>query len=204
MWWSAHPGCRGASREVHQAKQAKQSLALADLAPQKTDHLVHGGLQTAPRRAFLSPVRARFLPRMSAVGYNQARRWEQGQPDLLVAPLDFGEPGASATGVIFFLRSLTRSSSFGRCWAIIEVLAFPAKRCRRCSPAVQSRARTTSARSATAVPAPPPGKPHRYFFKLYALATPLDLAPGASKDQVLVAMKGHVLAEGQLMGRYGR
>lgn len=53
-------------------------------------------------------------------------------------------------------------------------------------------------------PAPPPGKPHRYFFKLYALDTQLDLPSGATKDQVLAAMKGHTLAEGQLMGRYGR
>jgi Raf kinase inhibitor-like YbhB/YbcL family protein len=53
-------------------------------------------------------------------------------------------------------------------------------------------------------PAPPPGKPHRYYFKLYALGTMLDLAPGATKDQLLAAMKGHILAEGQLMGRYGR
>jgi Raf kinase inhibitor-like YbhB/YbcL family protein len=53
-------------------------------------------------------------------------------------------------------------------------------------------------------PAPPPGKPHRYFFKLYALDTVLDLNAGASKAQLLAAMKGHILAEGQLMGRYGR
>jgi Raf kinase inhibitor-like YbhB/YbcL family protein len=53
-------------------------------------------------------------------------------------------------------------------------------------------------------PAPPRGKPHRYFFKLYALDTLLDLAPGATKDQVVAAMNGHVLAEGQLMARYGR
>jgi Raf kinase inhibitor-like YbhB/YbcL family protein len=53
-------------------------------------------------------------------------------------------------------------------------------------------------------PAPPPGKPHRYFFKLYALDTPLDLAAGATRGQLEAAMKGHVLAEGQLMGRYGR
>ncbi len=53
-------------------------------------------------------------------------------------------------------------------------------------------------------PAPPPGKPHRYFFKLYALDTTLDLTPGAAKSQVVAAMKGHVLAEGQLTGRYGR
>jgi Raf kinase inhibitor-like YbhB/YbcL family protein len=53
-------------------------------------------------------------------------------------------------------------------------------------------------------PSPPPGKPHRYFFKLYALDTLLELAPGATKNQVIATMKGHVLAEGQLMGKYGR
>jgi Raf kinase inhibitor-like YbhB/YbcL family protein len=53
-------------------------------------------------------------------------------------------------------------------------------------------------------PAPPRGKPHRYFFKLYALNTMLELAPGATKDQLIAAMKGHALAEGQLMGQYGR
>ncbi len=53
-------------------------------------------------------------------------------------------------------------------------------------------------------PSPPPGKPHRYFFRLYALKTMLDLAPGATKDQLVAAMKGNVLAEGQFMGKYGR
>jgi Raf kinase inhibitor-like YbhB/YbcL family protein len=53
-------------------------------------------------------------------------------------------------------------------------------------------------------PAPPPGKPHRYFFKLYALDRLLDVAAGATKEQVVAALQGHVLAEGQMMGRYGR
>jgi Raf kinase inhibitor-like YbhB/YbcL family protein len=53
-------------------------------------------------------------------------------------------------------------------------------------------------------PSPPPGKPHRYFFKLYALDRSLSLAEGATKAQVEAAMKGHVLAEGRLMGKYGR
>lgn len=53
-------------------------------------------------------------------------------------------------------------------------------------------------------PCPPPGKPHRYFFRLYALDTDLTLPAGASRDEFLRAIKGHVLAEGQLMGRYGR
>ena len=53
-------------------------------------------------------------------------------------------------------------------------------------------------------PCPPPGKPHRYFFKLYALDTELDLKPGAKKKDLEKAMKGHVLAQGQLVGRYQR
>jgi Raf kinase inhibitor-like YbhB/YbcL family protein len=53
-------------------------------------------------------------------------------------------------------------------------------------------------------PSPPAGKPHRYYFRLYALDSTLDLAAGASRQQLVDAMKGHVLAEGQLMGRYGR
>ena len=53
-------------------------------------------------------------------------------------------------------------------------------------------------------PAPPKGKPHRYFFKLYALDVAVDLPPGATKAQLMDAMKGHILAEGQLVGNYGR
>ncbi len=50
----------------------------------------------------------------------------------------------------------------------------------------------------------PPGGTHRYYFKLYALDTVLNLKAGATKAQLLEAMKGHILAEAQLMGKYGR
>ena len=53
-------------------------------------------------------------------------------------------------------------------------------------------------------PAPPKGKPHRYFFTLYALDVAVDLPAGATKANLLDAMRGHILAEGQLMGTYGR
>jgi len=53
-------------------------------------------------------------------------------------------------------------------------------------------------------PAPPPGKPHRYFFKLYALDARLNLPTGTNRSQLLDAMRGHILAETQLMGKYGR
>ena len=53
-------------------------------------------------------------------------------------------------------------------------------------------------------PAPPPGKPHRYFFKLYALDTELDLKAGATKRDLLRAIEGHILAQGELTGTYKR
>ncbi|HYL68792.1 MAG TPA: YbhB/YbcL family Raf kinase inhibitor-like protein [Candidatus Limnocylindria bacterium] len=53
-------------------------------------------------------------------------------------------------------------------------------------------------------PCPPPGKPHRYFFKLYALDAKLDLKPGASKKDVERAMQGHIVAQGEYMGKYSR
>jgi Raf kinase inhibitor-like YbhB/YbcL family protein len=53
-------------------------------------------------------------------------------------------------------------------------------------------------------PCPPPGKPHRYFFKLYALDGPLPLKAGATKADVERAMQGHALGHAQLMGTYAR
>ncbi len=53
-------------------------------------------------------------------------------------------------------------------------------------------------------PCPPPGKPHRYVFTLYAVDRKLGLAPGATKAQLLKALKDHTLGEAQWMGRYGR
>lgn len=51
-------------------------------------------------------------------------------------------------------------------------------------------------------PAPPPGAPHRYFFRLYALDITVNLDAGTDKSSLLSAMNGHVLAEGELMGTY--
>jgi len=52
-------------------------------------------------------------------------------------------------------------------------------------------------------PMPPAGSgPHRYFFKLYALDTKLDVDPGLTKAELLQAMEGHELAMGELMGLY--
>lgn len=54
-------------------------------------------------------------------------------------------------------------------------------------------------------PMPPEGHgTHHYHFKVYALGTQLDLAPGLSKEHLLAAMEDHVLEEGELIGTYER
>ena len=53
-------------------------------------------------------------------------------------------------------------------------------------------------------PCPPPGKPHRYFFKIYALDTQLPVKSGATKTDIEAAMQGHMLANAELMGTYQR
>jgi Raf kinase inhibitor-like YbhB/YbcL family protein len=58
-------------------------------------------------------------------------------------------------------------------------------------------------KSAYRGPCPPPGT-HRYSFKVFALDTELDLPASAKRGQVDNAIKGHVIAKGELVGRYAR
>ena len=67
-----------------------------------------------------------------------------------------------------------------------------------------SISRATSFAKSYGGPCPPPGKPHRYFFRLYALNARLELKPGASKADLEAAIHSHALAEAQYMGTYGR
>jgi len=53
-------------------------------------------------------------------------------------------------------------------------------------------------------PCPPPGKPHRYFFKLYALDARLDVKAGAGRSELELAMKPYVLSQTAWMGTYRR
>ncbi|MDD1741862.1 MAG: YbhB/YbcL family Raf kinase inhibitor-like protein [Methanotrichaceae archaeon] len=53
-------------------------------------------------------------------------------------------------------------------------------------------------------PCPPPGKPHRYFLKVYGLDTMLDLKSGSNKSALEDAMNGHILMQGEAMATYGR
>lgn len=53
-------------------------------------------------------------------------------------------------------------------------------------------------------PSPPPGAPHRYFFRLFALTAPLALEAGALRHQLDAAMEGKIIEEAHWMGTYGR
>jgi Raf kinase inhibitor-like YbhB/YbcL family protein len=53
-------------------------------------------------------------------------------------------------------------------------------------------------------PCPPPGKPHRYYFRLYAIDLPPTFKPGLNRDEIMKAIEGHFVGRGELMGRYGR
>lgn len=50
----------------------------------------------------------------------------------------------------------------------------------------------------------PPSGTHRYYFKIFALDRTLDLKPGAKRREVDAAMKGHVIGQGELMGKYSK
>lgn len=53
-------------------------------------------------------------------------------------------------------------------------------------------------------PCPPPGKPHRYVFTLYALGEAMTLKPGATRAELAAAMEGRIIAQTELVGTYGR
>ena len=53
-------------------------------------------------------------------------------------------------------------------------------------------------------PAPPSGKPHHYTFKVYALNAPLDPKEGLTKDELLKAMEGTIIGQGEIVGLYER
>ncbi len=50
----------------------------------------------------------------------------------------------------------------------------------------------------------PPGGTHRYYFKVYALDTEVDAVPGLTKRQLLKKIEKHIIAKGEIMGKYSR
>jgi Raf kinase inhibitor-like YbhB/YbcL family protein len=69
---------------------------------------------------------------------------------------------------------------------------------------VGEQGKNTSGKLSYGGPCPPKGRAHRYFFKIYALDTLLELTAGATKGELEKEIQGHILAQGQLMGKYQR
>jgi Raf kinase inhibitor-like YbhB/YbcL family protein len=67
-----------------------------------------------------------------------------------------------------------------------------------------ARQGTGSSRVGYQGPCPPPGQTHTYRFRAFAVDARLDLPAGATKEQVLAALEGHVLATGRMSGTYSR
>src|SRR5215207_5500030 len=63
--------------------------------------------------------------------------------------------------------------------------------------------RNSAGQRGWSAPGPPPGSPpHRYVFHVYALDAPVDLSPGSTRTDLEAAVRGHVLAEAELMGTF--
>jgi Raf kinase inhibitor-like YbhB/YbcL family protein len=71
-------------------------------------------------------------------------------------------------------------------------------------PAGAMQGRNDFGRTGYGGPCPPPGKPHRYFFRLYALNSKLALKPEATRKEVELAFQGHILGQAEWMGTFKR
>jgi Raf kinase inhibitor-like YbhB/YbcL family protein len=71
-------------------------------------------------------------------------------------------------------------------------------------PGIGRQGRNDAQKTGYLGPCPPPGKPHRYFYKIFALDTDLELSSGCTASQVQKAMRDHILDTGSLMGTYRR
>ena len=122
-------------------------------------------------------------------------------------PLSWGEPTAGTRSLALIVEDLDTSGMFTH-WVIFNIHAdvdeLPEALSFRSELLGALEGKNDFGNIGYGGPCPPSGKPHRYQFTLYALDGSLDLEAGASKKQVLGAMEGHILAQGQLIGTYQR
>lgn len=119
-----------------------------------------------------------------------------------------GAPAGTKSFVLIMEDPDARSTPFFTHWVIYNIPA-SATRLASGTPAEIPQKLTSGKNDAGKTgyygPCPPKNDiPHRYYFMLYALDTPLNLPTGATKEEVKTAMHGHTLAQTQLVGMYGK
>ncbi|MBI2907538.1 MAG: YbhB/YbcL family Raf kinase inhibitor-like protein [Chloroflexi bacterium] len=123
-------------------------------------------------------------------------------------PLEIGEPPEGAGSLALIVDDPDAPGGVFTHWVIFNILPGT----RKLEEAITTQPRlANSALQGTndfgntgyGGPCPPSGR-HRYRFTLYALSQTVDLKAGASKERLLAAMQGRILAQAQLMGTYRR
>ncbi len=135
------------------------------------------------------------------------RRYSCDGPDLS-PPLEWADPPAGTQGFVLVMDDPDAPAGTWVHWVWYDIpadlRALPEGVPAEAEPASGGRQGKNSwGRLGYGGPCPPDGT-QRYFFRLYALDTLLDLEPGEDRDAVLAAMEGHVLGWAELLGTYSR
>jgi len=118
-------------------------------------------------------------------------------------PLRIGDPPAGTISFALIMDDPDAPMGTWVHWVAWNIPASSEEIPEATTPAGTVEGRNSWRRAGYGGPSPPSGT-HRYFFKLYALDTTLDLPATTEKAGLLHAIEGHVLAKAQLMGRYSR
>lgn len=120
----------------------------------------------------------------------------------LIPPLEFSEVPPTAKSLALVMDDPDAPMGTWDHWLVWNI---PAKTTRIAEGKAPEGVTGTNSWNKTTWGGPcPPDREHRYFFRLYALDTTLNLAARARKGELQKAMQGHIVAEAELMGRYDR
>ncbi|RMD67029.1 YbhB/YbcL family Raf kinase inhibitor-like protein [Candidatus Pacearchaeota archaeon] len=118
-------------------------------------------------------------------------------------PLTFANVPSSAKELVLIVDDPDAPAGVWTHWVVYNIPPQTAGIDENSIPANAVQGTNSWGKSAYGGPCPPSGT-HRYFFKLYALNSPLQLSPGASKTELENAMQGKVIASAELVGTYTR
>ena len=127
-----------------------------------------------------------------------------GDGDNANPPLTFGNPPKGTQSFTLIVDDPDAPSGMFTHWIVFNIPAQTRTVNEGETPEDAIVGSNSAGYSAYLGPAPPPGKPHRYIFRLFALDTMLSLDEGSTREAVVAAIKGHILAQGSLTGLYKR